>query len=333
MVTQVTVNKAPASPQPPFQGQRSFVQRLIEVTVKLSPNPQNNQPKAFDDGSDTVTLSKSRTSVRIEKNGAPAGSLARVSIYGLTPSLMNQLQTLGQNFNEISRNTILIKAGDAINGLSTVFAGTIANAYGNYNAAPNVAMILECQSGLIDAVVPTDASSFTGPTDVATIMAGFAKLLNGGAGIGFENNGITTKLSSPYFRGNVRDQIQQCAEDAHINAEIVDNNTKLAIWPIGGSRTSLSGIGPIPLISKETGMIGYPTFFLQNGVIVRMMFNPQIAFGGTIRVQSILPAANKTYVVYKLNQALDSLVPNGQWMSTAACFALGFAAPPLTPLG
>ena len=53
----------------------SFVQRLIEVSVKLAGDPTTNQPATFaESGTDTVTLSGSRTSVRIQNSGAPAGS-------------------------------------------------------------------------------------------------------------------------------------------------------------------------------------------------------------------------------------------------------------------
>lgn len=304
--------------------QVSFTERLIEVAITLAPGAPGSQPRTFAGAGagtgNTTTLSGLRTSVRIESNGAPAGSTARVMIYGLAPNLMDQLQTLGQQFNEIARNLITITAGTTL-GLSPVFSGTIMNAYADYNAAPNVPMIFDCQTSGIDGVVPTPASSFPGPTDVATIMAGFARQMS----VGFENNGVTTQLSNPYFAGNIRTQKDAAAAAANINAEVI--NGVLAIWPKGGSRTSLTGSGPIPLVSADTGMIGYPTFWMQNGLIVRMLFNPQIAFGGTIRVQSSIAKANGTYVVWKLDLSLDSKFPGGKWEGTAHCYAPGFATP------
>lgn len=323
MVTSITVSPTQTAPQPAFQSKASFVERLIEVSIKLAPSPQSGQPMSFagTDGLDTVTLSGSRTSVRVENNGAPAGSQATVTVYGLTPSLMNQLQTLGQQFNEIARNLITVTAGDAVSGLSPVFSGTIMNAYADYGQAPIVPMIFQCQSSGIDAVAPATASSFPGPTDVATIMAGFARQMN----VGFENNGVTIQLPGSYFSGNVRQQVMKCAQAARINAEVI--NGVLCIWPKGGSRTSLTGNGPVPLISADSGMIQYPTFWMQNGVIVRTLFDPHIAFGGTVRVESSVQKASGTYVVWKLDLALDSLVPNGKWEAAVHCFAQGFAAP------
>ncbi len=312
------------TPQPALRSQESFVQRLLEVTVSLAADQKTNQPIKFaGTQSDTVTLSGNRASVRIENSGAPAGSRASVRIWGLTESLMNQLSTLGIVFNSIQRNTVSVSAGDADNGLTPIFAGTINYAFPNYNEAPRVPFCFECQTGLINAVLPVAASSFPQSTDVATIMSGFARQMN----VGFENNGVTVQLPPSYFPGNLLTQMRTVAEHAHINAELVDGNSKLAIWPIGGSRTSLSGQN-VPLISKETGMIGYPTFAPNGYMIVRSVFNPQIAFGGTVRVQSRIPQANRSWVVQKLDLALDTMVPKGQWASTCHCYPLGFAAPP-----
>lgn len=311
------------TPQAAFQGRRSYVQRLIEVTVKLAPNQQTNQPIKFaGTDSDTVTLSGFRTSVRIENSGAPAGSRAQVLMYGLSESIMNQLSTLGMVFNSIQRNSITVSVGDQENGLTPVFSGTIGNAFGDFNRAPKVPFRFECQTGLIDAVTPVPASSYPGATDVAEVMAGFARQMN----LGFENNGVTVQLPPSYFPGTLMSQLRRCAQAAHINAEIVDGGSKLAIWPIGGSRTSLAG-GPVPMISPKTGMIGYPSFAPNGYLIVNALFNPQVAFGGTVQIESMLPQASKSWVVQKLDLALDSMVPKGEWRMTIYAYLLGFVAP------
>lgn len=320
MATKITINKSAGSPQPPFQGQQSFVQRLLEVAVKLANNSKTNQPATFaGTGSDTVTLSGSRTSVRIQNSGAPGGSIASIDVWGMTPSLMNQLATLGLVFNIIPKNTITIAAGDADVGLSSVFSGTITAGYGEYNAAPDVPFHFEALSGLAESVAPAVASSFPGAGDVAQIMAGFARQMN----LGFQNSGVTAKISNAYFPGNLQTQMRACAEHANINAEVIEGNV-LAIWPKGGSRTG----GPIPLISKKTGMIGYPAY-TQQGIIVRTTFNPQIAFGGLVRVQSSLRSVNDvgTWAVQKLDLALDSLVPRGQWMATIHAYNPNYPKP------
>lgn len=311
---------AAPTPQPAFQSQSSFVQRVLEFVVTLAPDPTTSQPIKFaGTGSPTVRLSGHRAAVRIQNSGAPSSSQASVRIWGMGESLMNQLQTLGIVFNSIQRNSLRIEAGSS-SGLSPVFEGDIYSAIANYNDSPNVPMCFECQTGLIHQIVSVPPSSFPQSTDVATIMAGFARQMS----VGFENNGVTVQTPPVYLSGTLLDQVQALAEHAHINAVLI-KGSKLAIWPIGGSRTSP---GPVPLVSKDTGMIGYPSFASNGLLIVKTLFNPQISFGGTIRVESRITQANRSWVVQKLDLALDSLVPKGQWMATCECYPLGQAAPP-----
>ncbi len=299
----------------------AFTQKLITVAVQLAPNTQTNQPNTFaESGTDTVTLSGSRTSVRIENSGAPADGRAQVKIWGMTPSLMNQLATLGLVFNLVPKNVLTIQAGDSVSGMATVFTGTIWAAYGDYQAQPDVPFIFECLSGAAAAVINTPASSFQGSADVATIMSGFARQMN----LGFENNGVSVQLTNAYFSGSAKQQADKCAADADINWGIVNGNT-LSIWPKGGNRNTPN----VATISPATGMVTYPAF-TQQGIIVKTTFNPLIAFGSLIKVESSLlsgiaaaqggssPSTTfpTQWAVNKLDLALDSLLPKGQWLAT-----------------
>jgi hypothetical protein len=331
--TRVTItggSAAPANalPQPDFQPQESFQQRLLQFAITLAPNQGTGQPVSFaGTKSNTITLEGFRASVRIENSGAPSKVSARALIYGLNDSTMQQLAVLGIIFNSIQKNAVTIGAGNPNSGFSSVFGGTIWSSMPDYNQAPNVPFILQAQSGYINQVVPIPASSFPQTTDVATMMAGFAAQIP----VGFENNGVTVQMPPSYFPGTLIQQIQRCARAAHINAELVDGNTKLAIWPIGGSRTSLTSV---PLVSKETGMIGYPTLSPNGYMIVRKLFDPQIAFGGEIQVvSSRVPQANRNWVVQKLDLELDSMIPKGQWRQIMYCYPKGYAAPPPPPVG
>lgn len=302
----------------------SFTRRLLEVSVRLAPDAKTGQPITFaGSGLDTTTLSGFRVASRVQSNGSPAGSTASVTVWGMDESKMNQLSSLGIVIDQIARNTLTLSAGDDTVGLTPVFSGTIIRAYGGYNQQPNVGFTFECQTGLADNIVPATASSFQGAVDVADVMAGFARQM----GLGFENNGVTTKTKNTYLAGNIEEQMRDYADHANINAERVNGNTVLAIWPKGGSRTSVTNI---PLISPETGMIGYPNFAANGYIEVRMIFNPQVAFGARIKVQSSLPPANKTWIVYSLDLSLDSQIPNGQWMASAMCYPEGIT-PPIPP--
>jgi hypothetical protein len=177
----------------------SFVKRRVEIAVKLAPRTGTNQPTTFvESGTDTVTLAGFRTSVKVQNSGSAAGSQASVSIWGMSPSLMNQLSTLGMVVSIIPRNTMTIAAGDEGGSMTTVFVGTIRDAYGDYAGAPQVPFRFECYSGAAEQVIPFPASSYDGTTDVATMLSAIARRI----GWGFENNSVNVKLVSPYLSGS-----------------------------------------------------------------------------------------------------------------------------------
>ena len=345
----------------PFEPQQSFVQRLLNFQIALDSNPATAQPSMFDTttGSNTVLLSGFRASVRISNSGAISGGTAEILIWGLPQDLMNQLATLGLGFNMVQKNEVTVYAGQSntftaglpavpgsvtnpdaqsLTGFSPVFSGTIYYAVPDYNLAPDVPMRLMASSPGINAIVPAVAASFPGSTDVATAMAGFAKLMN----VGFENNNINIKLPASYYPGTVAQQVDKLKRDAHINAAVVASTgggapsslpsagataQVLAIWPIGGMRGNNS---TPPLIGPTSGLIGYPTFGQNSWPNVKMIFNPRIGLGTSFVVESSIPQINnKTLVVYQLNMMLESLVPKGKWEAVALAFPTGLSAPPV----
>lgn len=306
----------------------SFTRKRIEVAIQLASDTQTNQPNQFSGtGSDTVTIKDKRMSVRITNSGAPSSSTANVSIYGMTESVMNQLSTLGMVLNLVPKNILSIKAGDDVNGLTAVFRGTIVSAYADMAAAPDVPFVLECRSGLAEATQNVQPTSYKGSVAVSTIMSGFARQMN----VGFENNGVDVTLLNPYYRGSLQAQMDQCRRDANINAEIVNGNV-LAIWPKFGSRTSVTKV-PVIAAPPTGGMIGRPSF-TQQGIMVRNLFLPEIAFGAKVKIitnERALEKANGEWTVYKLDLALDSQVPKGQWSSTLYCYNQNSPNPLIAP--
>lgn len=289
----------------------SLPRRLLEFDVVLGRDTKTNQPLKFDEsGTNATTIAGVRASVRVQNSGRPAGSSAQIEIWGLTPSLMNQLATLGMAYQIVPKNTVIVRAGDEGSALTTVFAGTIFWAYADYDSAPDVPFRMEAHALLASAVISAAPTSFPGPVNVADAMGNFAKLL----GLTFENNGINLQIPASYFPGNLKQQMYALADHAGINAEVI-NGSILAIWPKGGARNTTT----IPLIAPPPAgqMIGYPAYTNQ-GIIVRSLFNPQVTQGGKFKVQtSVKPVADVgTWAVNKIDLALDSLVPHGQWMMT-----------------
>lgn len=301
----------------------TFAQRQITISIALAQNTQTNQPSTFaESGTSNVNVTGLRTSVRIRNAGSPINS-ATVKIWGLTPSLMNQLSTLGFVLNIVPLNIMTISAGDVGGQQSIIFRGTILAAYGDYSNQPDVPMIFEClPNAQTTAVQPT---SYPQAFDVATAFSSIAALMSAQ----FVNNGVNVKMRPMYLSGSPTQQADKLARAANVNWGLPNGST-LEIWPKNGSRNNQT----VPKINVQTGMIGYPAF-TQQGIIVKTLFNPQIAFGSMVEVDSsVLSSISQTqaskgnsfptqWAVNKLDLDLDAYLPKGQWMSTIYAYSPG----------
>jgi hypothetical protein len=260
-------------------------------------------------GTDTVKLTGLRVSAVVTKAGGTSMSTGEMRIWGMTPSQMNDLSTLGMTIDvgrKILNNQVIIEAGDDDAGVSVIHHGTIWDAWSDFAGMPEVTFHVTAYSGLYEAAKVVLPSSYSGLTDVATIMAGIASL----AGWNFQNNGVDTKLLDPYYPSTAWEQAQRVAEHANINLALDDGAPPtLVIWPKDGARN-----GSVPLVSATTGMIGYPSY-TRNGIIVTTRYNPSIGFGQNVKVQSDLPQANGTWNVFTLVHTLDAEVPGGAWQT------------------
>jgi hypothetical protein len=342
----ITINKAsPPFPLPgpsTFASQSSFTQKLLNFTFILADTPGGLQPTSFagqqgiGGGGGTLNVTGARARCRINAGATPGYPTANIAIYGLSQSIMSQLATLGIAFNSVTKNSILVSAGAAslplasaanatlspLSGFPVVFAGTVWFAYVDYNSMPEVSLRIQARTGLSGSIISTAPTSYQGSTSIESIMQKFADAL----GVPLENNGVSGSLSNPYFGGTLMQQIFQAADHAGIRAELVDGATKLAIMPLAGSRTSLTNV---PLISKNTGMIKAPSFAGNGFLAVEFVYNQDVALFGNIQIASDnVPQANGPYTVCSLDHSLDTLVPRGDWKTTALCYPRGLSPPP-----
>mgnify|MGYP007113767047 FL=1 len=187
--------------------------------------------------------------------------------------------------------------------MSEVFGGTIDRTWRDARQAPEVYLNIIALAGLFEIVKPVPPRSYNGPVDVALIMADLAKQI----GAAFENNGVSVQLSNSYLPGTAWMQIQAAAIAAKIN--VVFERGVLAIWPKDGARA-----GGIPVISPETGLVGYPSFS-SNGLELTSVFNPNVVQGGQVDIRSSLLGANGRWNVNNVVHAIDAEVPNGNWFT------------------
>lgn len=301
----------------------TFIERQISVSIKLVPLASGGGPSPptfAGTSSNTAVFTGHRASIRVQYYGSLNGVRAHVAIWGLRLDQMNQLATLGRVIGSIPRNIINVSAGDAISGMSTVFVGTILDAYVDFNQAPSVPLEFECLAGGAEAVIPIEPLSYTGKTSVVDIL----KSLSNKMGWDFENNGITAHLDSPYLSGSAMDQIRAIRDALRINISLINN--KLCIWPLYGSRTSLGSsliIAPPPVGQ----MIGYPTFTQNQGIMLKTVFDPKIQQGQRVTVQTLLDRASGDWDVQQMDLALDAQVPRGLWELILTLYRPGTVQP------
>ena len=278
----------------------SFTRKRINVAFRLG------GPVPAGGAANTIVSKGLRVSCNISDTGG-AQPVASLRVYGLSLSWLNLLSTIGKPRGSVNSNSITITAGDDESGMMVVFVGNIQVAYADLNESPNSPLIIQAMTGALARMQAIPSQNYPGSADVATMLAGLATQMN----FRFQNYGVNSRLSDQTLEGTAMQQIDKIISASGIEASF-DNGT-VTIWPKGGSKG-----GFIPLISKETGMIGSPRYY-QYGVSVDCEFNPQITVGTKIQVKSIITPASGHWPVLHVEHRLESEVPNGQWVTHADC--------------
>lgn len=252
---------------------------------------------------DTIKLEGFRAVVDIDKAGGVQMSTLRAKIYGVRQADMSSATTLQWKPGTFIPNTVEVYALDG-SVETLVFAGNIINAWGDYASMPDVYFHIQAQSAYFNQLKAVAPRSFKGSADVASVMSSIAFNM----GLAFENNGVTTKLSDLYLANTDLEQAKELARAAGCDLYLDDK--VLAITPPNVPRKTL-----IPTISRDTGMVGYPTF---DGVGVNFtsLFNPAVMFGGSIKLITDVQQAAGEWVVTSVAHRLESEKPGGAWFST-----------------
>ncbi len=280
----------------------AFTRKRLDLTITLGTG------QFGDTVGDSVTLSRLRMTADLVHAGGDTMGALQLRVFGLKEEMMHRLTTIGYVGAAIrSKNTVQLAAGDDETGMTTIFIGTIYDAWADYNAAPDVAFNIIANAGLDALVKPVDAISFKGSVAVSQIMRGLADKME----LTFENDGVDVQLSNPYFPGTALMQARACARAANIYYRV--DNGVLAIWPKDGARA-----GVIPLISPQTGMVGYPALN-SSGMSVRCLFNPDIRPGGEVQIQSAIPMACGQWHLFEIAHSLSSEMPDGPWFTNFQC--------------
>lgn len=271
-----------------------FTEKTIKVTVFL-------REGEFGGGNNTVAYEGLPTQVSISKTGGKDGCKAEITLYNLKLDTARQMTMLAFRKLQTYNNVVVVEAGSKGQKLDNVFQGEIVTAVPSIDDT-NLVFKIEARCGHYPNLIPTPPVSVQGETTVDKLMAQFAKE----AGYGYENRGVTSSVSNSMFYGSPIQKAQQLATQVGIDLLIMDR--KLIIQPY-----ETQPKGTIPLISKESGLIGYPAF-TNDGIQCKALFNPDFELGGYFELKSILPHASGIWKITKLDTKLSAYVPSGtEW--------------------
>lgn len=275
---------------------KSFTEKTIKVTVFLREGD-------FGNGNNTVTYEGLPTEVDISKSGGKDGCKASITLYGMKLDTARQMTMLAFRKLQTYNNVIVVEAGTKGQKLDNVFQGEIVTAVPSIENE-NLVFKIEARCGHYPNLIPTPPVSVQGETTVDKLMAQFAKE----AGYGYENRGITASVSNSVFYGSPIQKAQQLATQMNFDLLLIDR--KMIIQPYEAQPK-----GTIPLISKESGLIGYPSF-TNDGVQCTALFNPDFELGSYFELKTILPHASGIWKINKLSTKLSAYLPSGtEWQS------------------
>ena len=262
-----------------------------------------------------ITLEGYRASINVDRGGALQMGTLHAKIWGLSQADMSSATTMQWTPQTFMKNQIQVFAIDGPQ-VSLVFSGVIVNAWGIYDAMPNVYLMIQAQVGYWSQIQPVTPVSIKAGTPIAPLFDQYAAAM----GLAFQNEGVTgSTTSNLYLPGTNIEQLNSLALQTGVSRFISGDNGTLYISP---PNTPLQG--EIVLVSSDTGLKGYPIFD-GVGVNFRMLYNPAIQINRKIQLQTNVIRANGVWIVLNMAFDLDSELPNGNWYATVRGNKNGFA--------
>ena len=278
----------------------SFTNKTIQVVMAMAEG-------VFQNGANQITVEGLPTTVDIQKQGGDERPSCTVTIGNLNIDVVKQLTTLSFRPLQRFKNQITVNAGEVGKQLQTIFIGDFENAYGEFQNAPTMNLMVKAIAAQHGALMATPATSIDGTEQVAKLMEQWAVE----AGCTLENKGVNASVKNVVYRGSPVDKAKTLARDVGIDLIIDDG--KFIITPNGQAVD-----GNAVLIDPKHGLLGYPAFS-NDGIEFNMIFDPNVKIGGLVKIESIVPRASGIWKVTKITTKLEAYVPNGgSWNSSVS---------------
>lgn len=248
--------------------------RLVKLSIEV-----NGQIKTYDD----LFIVASGT-----KYANPNQNEAEITIYNLDRRTQDYIltETSPYNFNRTPK-TIRLEAGRLSYGTSLIYSGNIVSS--KPSQPPDIGVTMKCLTGNFYKGLMV-SHSFPGSVPLSVIAKQVAADLN--STLIFQT--ADKNIGNYAYTGPALNQINRLGSAGGINA--FSDNATLILKTIGLPISNTTRI-----LSSETGMIGIPEL-TERGVKVKFLLDNRTALGGGMDIKStIYPAANGSYVIYKLS--------------------------------
>ena len=275
---------------------KSFTKKQIRIGLALYKDEQKR----------TLVYEGVETHVSIEKPGEPDQNKATVEMFNLSMDAMRDMTTLSFRPLQTKKNLIVIFAGDETEGMSQCFAGEIDTAYADFSGAPTIKLHIEAAAGSYPSLKASPPIAVKGSQSAASLIEQFAKE----SGYTFLNNGVSASVKNAVLNGSPVQKMRAVAGMVGCELLIDDNVVKIQPYDKGLDE------GNAVLMSKDSGMLGYPTF-TSEGISLKCLYNPDLQLGGMIEVDTVVPGAKGTWKITKLSHSLvANAVSAGDWFSS-----------------
>jgi len=244
-----------------------------------------------------------RITADVKNVGGYSSAELNARVYGVSEPQMNQAITMEWYAGTVVDNTVLVTAIDG-NSRTLIFSGTAVNVWARYDESPNVYLDIFARQLFSVAMNNSTVKHFPGAQPVADIVAQLANEM----GLNFSNSeNVQITIKNETLIGSPYAQLNTLRKDSGVGIFISPKSISLTASERTPFKTEV-----VPIISKETGLIGYPVPEAW-GVSFSCLFNPQIVYGGVVELQSRVKIASGQWFVSSIRYLLNSMDPAPQW--------------------
>jgi len=248
--------------------------RIVKVSIEI-----NGKMKIY---SDPIQLTATGT-----RYGNALQNECTVTLDNLDKETQDYLltETSPYNLNRTPKR-VIVEAGRQSYGVALIYVGNIVRAI--VSQPPDITITLQCMTGNFQKGNMISRSQ-NGMVPLSQISAAIAQDLD----VGLTYQATEKTISNYSYSGDALGQVELLNQMGAYNA-FIDNNTlvvKNAFIPLNNS---------LRVLNASSGMIGIPEF-TEQGIKVKFLLDNQTTLGSSLEIQSKqYPAANGTYVIYKL---------------------------------